>query len=246
MSEPEGAPLELDNPLLVRWEYASEERLAVRNAVQRNLVEGVAAEDLIVNAVRERRPARVLEVGCGTGELAVRIRDEVGTDICAVDVSERMVALAREKGVPAEVEDVQSLSFDDDTFDCVVAGWVLYHLRDLDIGLREIVRVLRPGGRLVAATVGEGNLGELWKLVAAPPSPPLRFGSANGEDVLRRHFPRVERRDARGTVVFEDAAAARTFVAASITRAHLAERVPELPEPLRVSTYHVVFVADAA
>jgi hypothetical protein len=60
----------LDNRLPVEWEYASEERLAGRSAIQRELVAGVSPEDVLFAAIAERRPSSVLEVGGGTGEVA--------------------------------------------------------------------------------------------------------------------------------------------------------------------------------
>jgi ubiquinone/menaquinone biosynthesis C-methylase UbiE len=131
----------------------------------------------------------VLEVGCGWGELAQRVADELGAQVVAVDSSPRMVELARERGVDAQVADVQELPFDNGTFDCVAANWMLYHVSDLNRGLAEIARVLRSGGRLVAATNGLQHLAELWSLVgrdrAAEPS---RFFAENGESWLRAHF----------------------------------------------------------
>jgi len=140
-TEEPGRPLKLDSPLLVQWEYASEERLAVRNQTYRELAEGTHADEVVFEAVREVKPERLLEVGCGTGELAERIRDELGTDVCAIDVSPRMVELTIARGVEARVADVQELPFEDGSFDCVVAAWVLYHVPDVHRGLEEIQRV---------------------------------------------------------------------------------------------------------
>lgn len=244
--EPQPGPLKLDSPLLVQWEYASEERLAVRNQTYRELLEGTNADDVIVEAVREVAPGQVLEVGSGIGELADRIKNELGASVCAVDISPRMVALTAERGIDAIVADAQELPFDDCRFDCEVAAWVLYHVPDLDRAVGELARVLKPGGRLVASTVGEENLSELWEAIGDTSTRTFSFGATNGADVLERHFPRVERRDAHGTVVFPTRDAIRRFVAATITRAHLSDRVPETDKPFRASTYHAVFVADKA
>jgi SAM-dependent methyltransferase len=235
--------LRLNSPLLVQWEYASEERLAQRNAAYRELIEGVNAEDVAFEAVAETRPAHVLEVGCGTGEFAERVAREIGARVVAVDLSRRMVELTIARGIDARVADVQALPFGDGEFECVVANWVLYHVPDLERGLLELSRVLRPGGTLVAATLGVGNLRDLWELLGDATPRDLSFRNDNGAARLAAHFDDVECRDASGTVVFPNPETMRAFVAATITRAHLAERVPHFDKPFRARCEHVVFVA---
>ncbi|MGH3104154.1 MAG: class I SAM-dependent methyltransferase [Gaiellaceae bacterium] len=236
--------LRLDNPLVVQWEYASEERLATRNDVYRRLLEGANAEDVAFEAVREIAPSRVLEVGCGTGEFAQRVRDELGAEIVANDISARMVELTAARGNDVQVGDVHRLPYGDAEFDCVVANWVLYHTPDLDRAVGEIFRVLRPGGRLVAATMGEGHMAEMWELVGSESTSALTFWGPNGAEILARTFVNVERRDAEATVVFPDSRTMREFIAATITRAHLAERVPDFEPPFRTRSSHLVFVAE--
>ena len=68
----------LDNPMLVRWEFASEEQLEKRNALYRRLVEGLDAHEVLVRRDQGAAPTRVLEVGCGAGAMAERVRDELG------------------------------------------------------------------------------------------------------------------------------------------------------------------------
>src|SRR6266581_1282352 len=93
-----------------------------------------------------------------------RLRNELGVTVIGVDQSERMVELQRSKGIDARVGDVQKLPFADGEFDVALAAWMLYHVPDLDRGLAELARVLRPGGRLVAVTNAEDHLRELWDL----------------------------------------------------------------------------------
>ena len=75
-----------------------------------------------------------------------------------------MVELTRARGVHAVVGDAQALPFSDAQFDAVLAASMLYHLPDLDAGLAELRRVLRPGGRLVAVTNAPDHLAEIWQL----------------------------------------------------------------------------------
>ena len=139
--------------------------------------------------------------------------------------------------------DVQSLPFADGEFDCVAANWVLYHVPDLDRGLSELERVLGRGGRLIAATLGAGHMQELWDLLGGEVTAGLSFGYENGETVLSPYFTKIERREANGTVIFPDRSSMVDFVAATTTRSHLAERVPELTEPFHTRSTHCVFVA---
>jgi SAM-dependent methyltransferase len=238
--------MKLDNPLLVRWEYASEERLAKRNEIFRALIQGPNPEDVAIEAAAEAQPKRVLDVGCGPGVLTQRFVDELGADVCAVDISERMVELSRARGLDARVADAESLPYDDGSFDVVFAGWVLYHVPGLTKAIAECARVLRQDGRLVASTYREDNVSELWELIepGIEPRDPLSFSHANGEELLSRAFGRVERRDVEAELVFPDSESMRAFVAATIDRAHLAPQVPEITEPFRARTRHVVFVAE--
>jgi SAM-dependent methyltransferase len=238
--------VKLDNPLLVRWEYASEERLAKRNEIFRALIQGTNPEDVALDAVAEAKPGRVLDVGCGPGSLSQRMRDELGADVCAVDISPRMVELTKARGIDAQVADAEQLPFGDADFDVVFAGWVLYHVPNLAAAVAETARVLRRDGRLVAASYCNDNLSELWDLIDPDVGPrdPLTFTRENGKELLEPSFKHVERRDADAQLVFPDTASVREFVASTIDRAHLAPRVPELSEPFVATTRHVVFVAE--
>jgi ubiquinone/menaquinone biosynthesis C-methylase UbiE len=246
VSDARNEEFRLDNPMLVRWEFASEERLEKRNAIYRQLIEGVNAEELLYEAVKEAAPQRFLDVGCGAGALSQRVRSELGAEVVAVDSSERMVDLTRELGIDARIADVQELPFEDGSFDCVAAGWVLYHVADRERAISECARVLRPGGRFVAATLADENMSDLWDFLGSPRERNLTFSTTNGAAQLAPHFARVEAREAKGLIAFRSPEDMRQFVAANMTRAHMAAAVPEFTEPVPVRTHHTVFVADKA
>jgi SAM-dependent methyltransferase len=235
----------LNDPELVRAEYEDESRLAVRADVWRQTT-GPRAQEIALDALRAAAPRRVLEVGCGRGELAARMRAELAAEVVALDQSERMVELTRARGIDAVVGDVQALPFADGSFDCAVAAWMLYHVDDLDAGLRELARVLRPGGRLVAITNTELNMPELWSRFGERAVRVHGFNAENGEGILGRRFARVERHDVRGTVTFPDWEAVRRYVGASITRRELADELEPFDGSLVCSRHSVVFVAETA
>lgn len=238
-------PAYLRDPGHVRKQYASERNLAARASLY-TTVSGPFAGDLALASVAERPPRRLLEVGCGTGWFAARVRRELGADVVAVDQSERMVELTRAGGVDARVGDVQALPFGDGEFDCVAALWMLYHVTDLDRGLREIARVLAVGGRFVAVTNGRDHLLEMWQAVGAAElraSRQLSFAADNGTALLSRHFAHVELRDASGTVTVENRDAVVRYVGSTAAAKHIA--VPDdLELPLVARRSNVVFVAE--
>jgi SAM-dependent methyltransferase len=155
-----------------------------------------------------------------------------------------MVELTRARGVDALVGDVQELPFDDGEFDVAVANHMLYHVPDLDRALRELVRVLRPGGRLVATTNGVRGLGEMWDLVGRDLSERRRlFMRETGEELLRPHFARVRVIGLDGGLDMT-AEEMRTYIAHSVAHKHLARRVPDFEGTMRVTTSSAVFVAE--
>jgi demethylmenaquinone methyltransferase / 2-methoxy-6-polyprenyl-1,4-benzoquinol methylase len=91
----------------------------------------------------------VLDSCCGTGDLAVACA-RAGGRVTGLDFSERMLERARRKS--SEIEWVQgdalALPFDDGSFDAATVGFGVRNLADLELGLRELRRVLREGGRL--------------------------------------------------------------------------------------------------
>src|SRR5207248_4141484 len=96
-----------------------------------------------------RNGDRVLDACCGTGDLAIAARAR-GADVVGLDFSEAMLERAGAKSTEIEWVrgDVLALPFDDASFDAVTVGFGVRNVDDLDAGLRELRRVLRPGGRL--------------------------------------------------------------------------------------------------
>jgi demethylmenaquinone methyltransferase / 2-methoxy-6-polyprenyl-1,4-benzoquinol methylase len=92
---------------------------------------------------------RVLDVCCGTGDLALASA-EAGGHVVGLDFSEKMLARAREKSDAVDWVrgDATALPFADGEFDAVTVGFGIRNLEDLERGLAEIARVLRPGGRV--------------------------------------------------------------------------------------------------
>jgi SAM-dependent methyltransferase len=236
--------LSANDSSFVREQYATPDNLRARKSAYVN-AEGDDPREFAFEAVAGAKPQRVLEVGGGEGELAERIRNDLGVDVVGIDQSEAMVEVQRAKGIDARVGDVQDLPFADGEFDVALAAWMLYHVPDLDRSLAELARVLVPGGILVAVTNAIDHLEELWDLARrATTMGQFTFRSENGEETLRRHFADVERRDAHGSVLMDDAAIRR--FAASWTALGSLVHMPALGESIRVRRHSTVFVARKA
>lgn len=138
---------------------------------------------------RLARGQRLLDVGCGPGTITLDLAARVAPGaVIGIDAAEAVIEEARaagaerpEVGVRFEVGDVYDLDFADDSFDVVHAHQVLQHLSDPVAALRELRRVLRPGGTLAVRDSDYGAF--TW----SPASPSLRRWLELYHDVTRRN-----------------------------------------------------------
>lgn len=109
----------------------------------------------------------VLDACCGTGDLAIAA-ERAGGRVTGLDFSEQMLERARGKSDSVEwvLGDVTALPFDDASFDAVTVGFGIRNVPDLEVGLAELARVLRPGGRVACLEITrpEGMLKPFFRL----------------------------------------------------------------------------------
>jgi SAM-dependent methyltransferase len=231
----------LSDSEMVTREYATTERLAARRLDRTAWLRGeVEPWRLALELIAEARPRRVLDAGCGTADFAALI---AAPEVVCVDVSPAAVEQARSRGLRAEVAEIERLPFADGEFDTVTCNWVLYHLEDVDAGLAEIARVLRPGGRFVGIYNCRDNLAELWREVLESAWDEEPFGCDDGPEILRRHFHRIDRHDAVTEAMWETRADAQRFLDA------FAEMIgpltaPAGPYPFKATRRNCVLVAE--
>ena len=93
---------------------------------------------------------KVLDVACGTGDMAVELLRQ-GCSVTGVDLSKEMMAIAKQKAPQAEysLADVERLPFGEASFDAVTCAFGVRNFVHLEQGLSEMLRVLKPGGRMV-------------------------------------------------------------------------------------------------
>ncbi|MFI5302910.1 MAG: class I SAM-dependent methyltransferase, partial [Polyangiales bacterium] len=103
-------------------------------------------DDLEVElAIPYARGAHVLDIGCGTGLISRRLMAHARS-VTGVDLSPRMLAVARARGLDVVEASALSLPFEDASFDVAVSFKTLAHVPDLSRALAEMTRVVRPGG----------------------------------------------------------------------------------------------------
>lgn len=113
--------------------------------------------------------AQVLDAGCGTGAFSRRWRER-GSEVTALDLSAQMLAQARSQQTAHHYTqgDIEALPFASRSFDLVWSNLAVQWCDDLSQGLGELLRVIRPGGRVAFSTLAEGSLPELrqaWRAV---------------------------------------------------------------------------------
>jgi ubiquinone/menaquinone biosynthesis C-methylase UbiE len=109
-----------------------------------------AEEQLVRTAAQDLVPGRALDVACGTGRHTAWLC-AAGHTTTGIDATPEMLDVARDRVPDAQFQigDFNDLAFEDDTFDFAICALALAHAPDPTTAIREIARVVRPGGRIV-------------------------------------------------------------------------------------------------
>ena len=111
----------------------------------------------VVQIVADAQPKNILDIATGTGDLAINLTRTNASQIIGLDISEGMLDVGRQKILKKElhntidmvVGDSENLPFDDSSFDAITVAFGVRNFENLEIGLAEILRVLKPGGIVV-------------------------------------------------------------------------------------------------
>jgi SAM-dependent methyltransferase len=170
-----------------------------------------------LDAARVTSGTRLLDAGCGAGLLAL-LASLRGATVTAFDASPGLLAIARQRLPAADVRegDLEALPFADASFDAVTAVNSVFYAQDMAAAMRELVRVVRPGGRVVVTAWGPPERCEflaavmpaLGPLMPPPPpgAPPPRPGALSQPGALAAVLERA------GLRVVEEGEVACPFV----------------------------------
>ena len=198
----------VDNPEYLKNQYANADNLNVRirlhEAFSTNK-EGL--QPWLFSQMTIAPGMRVLELGCGPGNLWLENLDRIpqGVEIVLSDFSGGMLGQAQEalkEIAPCfsfEVIDAQEIPFPDNAFDVVIANHMLYHVPARPKAFTEIRRVLKPGGRFYASTIGKTHMQELHILMGCFDTSLFSWGKSaaaafcleNGLEQLLPYFDQV-------------------------------------------------------
>ena len=111
----------------------------------------------VVHIIKETNPETILDIATGTGDLAIALTKTNATKIIGLDISSGMLDIGKEKikkqGLENKIEmvlgDSENMPFEDNTFDAITVGFGVRNFETLENGLKEILRVLKPGGYFV-------------------------------------------------------------------------------------------------
>ncbi len=111
----------------------------------------------VVNLVKKTQPDSILDIATGTGDLAINLAETNASKIVGLDISSGMLEVGKEKvknkGLDSKIEmvlgDSENMPFDDNTFDAITVSFGIRNFENLENGLKEILRVLKPSGTFV-------------------------------------------------------------------------------------------------
>lgn len=111
----------------------------------------------VVEMVRKCNPSTILDIATGTGDLAIQLTSTSANKIVGLDISEGMLNVGRKKVKAKNLEkkielinaDSENLPFADNSFDAITVAFGIRNFENLEIGLKEIYRVLKPKGSFV-------------------------------------------------------------------------------------------------
>lgn len=113
-------------------------------------------KDRVLPLLGDLSGKKILDVGAGTGRLAIRLA-KFGGEVTALDVSEEMLKKIKNKNskIKIVIGEAENLEFEAESFDFVIATFLIVHLKDLPRFFDEVYRVLKPGGIFLVTNINQ-------------------------------------------------------------------------------------------
>lgn len=216
----------------IKEQYKSDKNLNLRSNLHRYNINKVDWDIWCFNQMNFIKNGRILELGCGPGKFWYKNKESIDKSLRIVlsDFSKSMLKIAKDK-----LEDIdhnfiyreinaEDIPYEDNSFDIVIAQHMIYFVPDIEKALREIKRVLVPGGTLYVTANSCESMSELNELAEKfAPNGGLnsngfsaRFDLENGRGILEKYFKEVDVETLEGKIIVDDAKPVVSYKASTI------------------------------
>lgn len=216
----------------VKEQYKTAENLKLRSNLHSYNINKTDWNSWCFNEMKIPNDARILELGCGTGDLWYKNADYIDKNwnITLSDLSRGMLQSTRKKLTLLEHKfkykeiDAQEIPYEDESFDIIIARNMLYFIPDIEKALQEIKRALSKDGTFYATTTSHEAMAELNELVEKFDAGMglgnngmcYRFDDESGQTLLKKYFNDVKLDFLKGKIVVNDAEPIVSYKASTI------------------------------
>lgn len=209
----------MSSKTVIREQYKNTDNLELRKSLHdKYSVNKVGFHKWMFEQYPFRTKIKVLELGSGRGELwdyyfANDILQGYEMDIILSDFSDGMVNYMKERYLGQRIVikriDIIDIPFENDTFDIIIANSMLYHVKDIDLALSEVRRVLKKNGLFFCSTLGMNGMTQFLYCaldelgISYNHESNISFTLQNGMQLLKKQFSKVERRDYEDALVID-------------------------------------------
>lgn len=163
--------LDVNKDYLKKEQYKSSSNLEARIAIhQKFRTNPESFYSWIWNHLNIKEPIKILEIGCGTGEFWLENYSKLPKDsqILMTDFSDGMIEKAKSKvkfeNIKFETAEIENLSYNDNSYDLVMAHHVIYHASNKDNALSELKRVVKPDGHVSITTNSKKHMQNVYTI----------------------------------------------------------------------------------
>ncbi|HCW53057.1 MAG TPA: methyltransferase type 11 [Clostridium sp.] len=204
----------------IKEQYKNDKNLNLRKNLHSYNINKIDWDKWCYKQIDFKKNSRVLEIGCGTGKLWEKNKEDIDEtlDITVSDFSKNMLKIAKQKLKAIDRKfnfqeiNAENIPYDDNTFDIVIAEHMIYLVPNMEQALSEIRRVLVPGGVFYVTSNSNESMKELNELVNDFDSNSglnsngysTRFELENGEEILKKYFNKVDVEILDGKIIVDN------------------------------------------